>query len=65
VYLKKVQHVWTILKKLIEHKHFAKQIKYELQKLKISFLGDVVSNDGVETDPKKVKDIEESLIQRT
>ncbi|ORY13656.1 hypothetical protein LY90DRAFT_437460, partial [Neocallimastix californiae] len=54
-----------ILKKLIEHKHFPKQIKCELQKLKISFLGNVVSNDGVENDPKKVKDIKESFIQRT
>jgi len=50
-----VQHVRTILKKLIKHKLVAKMSKCELHKLKISFLGHVVSKDGVETDPEKIK----------
>jgi len=42
-----VQHVLTILKKLIKHKLVAKMSKYELHKPKISFLGHVVSKDGM------------------
>jgi len=38
-----VQHVRTILKKLIKHKIVAKISKCELHKLKISFLGHIVS----------------------
>jgi len=37
------QHVRTILKKLIKHKIVAKISKCELHKLKISFLGHIVS----------------------
>jgi len=50
-----VQHVRTILKKLIKHKLVAKMSKCELHKLKISFLCHVVSKDSVETDPEKIK----------
>ena len=41
-----VEHIRTILKKLIQHKLVAKRSKCELHKLKISFLGHVVSKDG-------------------
>jgi len=54
-----VEHVRTILKKLIEHKLVAKKSKCELHKLKIAFLGHVVSKDGVETDPEKIKAVAE------
>jgi len=50
-----VQHVRTILKKLIKRKLVEKMSKCELHKLKISFLGHVVRKDGVETDPEKIK----------
>jgi len=50
-----VKHVRTILKKLIKHKLVAKMSKCELHKLKNSFLGYVVSKNGVETDPEKIK----------
>jgi len=54
-----VHHVRTILKKLIEHKLIAKMSKCDLHKLKISFLGHVVSKVGVETDPEKIKAVDE------
>jgi len=60
-----VQHVRTILKKLIEHKLVAKKSKCELHKLKISFLGHVVSKDGVETDPEKIKAVAEWPLPET
>ena len=63
VYSKKleehVQHVQSILKKLIKFKLVAKISKYELHKLKISFLGYVVRKDVVETDPEKINDVAE------
>jgi len=54
-----VQHVRTNLKKLIKHKLVANISKCELHKLKISFLGHMVSKDGVETDPEKIKAVAE------
>eukprot|EP00833_Pecoramyces_ruminatium_P016170 jgi/Orpsp1_1/1190202/evm.model.d7180000077406.1 len=54
-----VEHVQTILKKLIENKLVAKKAKCELHKLKIPFLGHVVSRHGVETDPEKIKAVAE------
>jgi len=63
VYSKKleehVQHVQSILKKLIKFKLVAKISKYELHKLKISFLGHVVRKDVVETDPEKINNVAE------
>jgi len=44
-------------KKLIEHKLITKKFKCELHKDKISFLGHVVSEDGIETDIEKIKTV--------
>jgi len=54
-----VEHVRTILKKLIQNKLVAKMSKCELHKLRISFLGHVVSKDDVETDSEKIKVVAE------
>jgi len=54
-----VQHVRTILKKLIKHKLVAKMSKCELHNLKISFLCHVFRKDSVETDPEKIKAVAE------
>ena len=54
-----IQHVRTILDKLIQNKLVAKMSKCEFHKLKIPFLGHVVSREGVETDPEKLKAVAE------
>ncbi|KAL0199954.1 hypothetical protein M9458_003141, partial [Cirrhinus mrigala] len=49
-----VTHVRSVLHRLIANKLYAKLPKYEFHQTKISFLGYVISNEGVTMDDKKV-----------
>jgi hypothetical protein len=51
------EHLRLVLQKLREHKLYAKRSKCEFWLKEISFLGHVVSNDGIAVDPSKVKDM--------
>lgn len=52
-----VAHVKAALKKLQEHKLYAKRKKCVFFKTKLPFLGHIVSGDGVQVDPAKVEAI--------
>lgn len=49
-----VEHVRTVLQRLRQHSYFAKLSKCEFFRSELSFLGHVVSADGIKPDPKKV-----------
>ncbi len=51
--------VHTILKTLLENNLYAKLEKCEFDKPEVEFLGHILSGEGVATDPKKIKSIEE------
>ena len=48
------KHLEIVLKKLREHKLYAKENKCEFAKSQVEFLGHVVSDQGIKVDPKKV-----------
>ena len=50
-------HVRRVLKRLIENKLVAKLSKCEFHKQELTFLGNVISKDGVKTDPDKLEAI--------
>ena len=50
-----VEHVRAVLSKLREHKLYAKPSKCELFKKEVTFVGHIVSEHGVRTDPKKIQ----------
>ncbi|WVZ84302.1 hypothetical protein U9M48_031349 [Paspalum notatum var. saurae] len=50
------QHLRIVLSRLREHKLYAKLSKCAFWLKKISFLGHVLSADGIEVDPKKVEE---------
>jgi len=54
-----IQHVRSVLKILIENKLVAKLEKCEFHKSEIRYLGDILTKDGVKTDPEKVNKIME------
>ena len=45
------EHLRIVLQTLREHKLYAKLSKYELWSMEATFLGDVVSKEGIKTDP--------------
>jgi hypothetical protein len=49
------EHLKTVLSILREKKLFAKLKKYEFWLKEVSFLGHVISKDGVEIDPRKIE----------
>lgn len=49
------QHLRLVLQILREHKLYAKFSKCEFWLDSVSFLGHVVSKDGVQVDPEKIK----------
>jgi len=51
------EHLRLVLQKLREHQLYAKLSKCEFWLREVSFLGHIISNGGVEVDPKKVKDV--------
>ena len=53
------RHVQLVLQRLREHRLYANMKKCEFFKPKISFLGHIVSADGIGMDPEKIKAIED------
>ncbi len=51
------KHVRQVLLLLRQHKLYAKKSKCEFFKSKVSFLGHIVSENGIEMDPEKIKAI--------
>lgn len=51
------QHVRAVLTKLREHKLYGKPSKCELFRKEVKFVGHIVSEEGVRTDPKKIEAI--------
>ncbi|KAL0156943.1 hypothetical protein M9458_048189, partial [Cirrhinus mrigala] len=49
-----IQHVRSVLQRLIAHQLYAKEEKCEFHQGKVSFLGYVISSEGVAMDKKKV-----------
>ncbi|XP_071932960.1 uncharacterized mitochondrial protein AtMg00860-like [Coffea arabica] len=49
------QHLRTVLQTMREHQLYAKFSKYEFWLEKISFLGHVISQEGISVDPAKVE----------
>ena len=50
-----LSHLQLVFEKLKEHSLFAKESKCEFAKTKIEYLGHIISEQGVSTDPKKLK----------
>jgi hypothetical protein len=51
------EHLRLVLQKLREYKLYAKWSKCEFWLKEVSFLGHVVSNEGISVDPSKVRDV--------
>ena len=56
---KHIEHVRTVLKTLLKNNLYAKLKKCEFHQPKVEFLGHVLSGQGISTDPKKIKSVEE------
>lgn len=54
-----IKHVRLVLKKLLDNNLFAKLKKCEFHQPKVEFLGHILSGQGISTDPKKIKSVEE------
>ncbi len=52
-----VQHVRAVLRRLIDHQLYAKMEKYEFHQTLTSFLGYIISADGVAMDEKKINSV--------
>ena len=63
VYLKSMEehiyHLRTILQILRENQLYAKFSKYDFWTESVSFLGHVVTKDGIQVDPQKIKAVSE------
>jgi hypothetical protein len=53
------EHLKIVLQTLREHKLYAKFDKCNFYQRKIQYLGHVISKDGIEVDPEKIKSIME------
>jgi hypothetical protein len=51
------EHIRIVLQKLRDHRLYAKFSKCEFWLKEVSFLGHVLSENGVDVDPIKVKDV--------
>ena len=51
------RHIHIVLQKLREHRLYAKFSKYEFWLQEVSFLGHILSKDGIAVDPSKVQDV--------
>jgi hypothetical protein len=51
------RHIHIVLQKLRKHRLYAKFSKCEFWLEKVSFLGHILSKDGVAVDPSKVQDV--------
>ena len=54
-----VKHLRTVLQKLRDHKLYAKFSKCEFWLTEVSFLGHILSHNGISVDPSKIKDVVE------
>ena len=54
-----VKHLRVVLQKLREHKLYAKFSKCEFWLTEVSFLGHILSHNGIFVDPSKIKDVVE------
>jgi len=54
-----VKHLRVVLQKLREHKLYAKFSKCEFWLTEVSFLGHILSHNGISVDPSKIKDVVE------
>ena len=52
-----LQHVEEVLKQLQQHQLYAKKSKCEFGMTKLSFLGHIVSKEGLQVDPTKIDTI--------
>ena len=52
-----VEHLRIVLSRLREHKLYAKFSKCEFWLGKVSFLGHILSKDGISVDPSKVQEV--------
>ncbi|MCO5559611.1 hypothetical protein L7F22_013212 [Adiantum nelumboides] len=53
------EHVWKVLEILCQHQLSAKESKCTFCSPQVSYLGFIISADGISVDPKKIKDIVE------
>ena len=51
------EHLRVVLSRLREHKLYAKFSKCEFWLSKVSFLGHILSKDGISVDPSKVQEV--------
>ena len=51
------RHIYIVLQKLREHRLYAKFSKCEFWLEEVSFLGHILSKDGIAVDPSKVQDV--------
>jgi len=51
------RHIYVVLQKLREHRLYAKLINYEFWLEEVSFLGHILSKDGISMDPSKAQDV--------
>jgi hypothetical protein len=51
------EHLRIVLSRLREHKLYAKFSKCEFWLSKVSFLGHILSRDGISVDPSKVQEV--------
>ncbi|GME75744.1 unnamed protein product [[Candida] boidinii] len=58
-------HIIQVLKKLREHKLVAKQSKCEFFYSQIKFLGYVIGEGGIQTDPEKIESVKNWTIPKT
>ena len=59
------RHLTLVLRKLREHRMYAKFSKYQFWLKEVAFLGHVISAQGVQVDPQKIAAVENSEQPRT
>ena len=52
-----VKYIGKVLRKLEQVGLYLKLLKYDFHRKRVRFLGFIISNKGLEIDPKKVKSI--------
>ena len=60
-----VKHLRVVLQKQREHKLYAKFSKCEFWLTEVSFLGHILSHNGISVDPSKIKDVVEWVTPTT
>ena len=60
-----VKHSRVVLQKLRDHKLYAKFSKCEFWLTEVSFLGHILTHNGISVDPSKIKDVVEWVTPTT